>query len=252
MKRTNLFFVSAAAIIIGTFAVVSLVSAATTISTNIQTDGTLSVTGTMTGTNANFSGSVGIGTTTPSSALTLDGNLDANATLEIHNAYAVGEDIYVHNDAQFRAPYINFWKSRGTEGAPTAVQYTGYEANSIGGINFGGYDGSAYNVGAAFYTNTDENWTPTNHGAHVSAYFTPVGHTTQNQIFQFGGVDANGYYGYDNISYAALNFGGNSSGLTQINGQVIGYPDVLRINRGDGSTGATLSVDNITVGPVLS
>lgn len=64
MKKTNLIFLIVAAIF-----VTGLVSAATTISTNISTGGTLAVTGTST-----FVGNVGIGSTSPESNLTVAGN----------------------------------------------------------------------------------------------------------------------------------------------------------------------------------
>ncbi len=65
---------------------------------------------------------------------------------------------------------------------------------------------------------------------------------------QFGGNDAQGVYGYDIISGAPINWLDNQAGGTQISGAVYGYPSTLRVNRGDGSGGATLSVDNIAIG----
>ena len=84
--------------------------------------------------------------------LLIAGNLATSAFVEVHNRHAVGADFYTHNDTAFKAPYVNFYKSRGSQTDPTAVTMTGYELDSIGGINFGGYNGTAYEVGAAIYS----------------------------------------------------------------------------------------------------
>lgn len=60
-----------------------------------------------------------------------------NIPIEEHNSFAIGIDLYTHAEAGFRAPYINFYKSRGTRSSPAPVTLTGYELDSIGGINFG-------------------------------------------------------------------------------------------------------------------
>ena len=133
--------------------------------------------------------------------------------IEEHNSFAIGMDLYTHADAGFRAPYINFYKSRGTRSAPGPVTLTGYELDSIGGINFGGYDGSGYFAGsAAIYTQADEDWNSTSHGGHISIYGTnngPFGHT--QQLIQFGGIDPNGRGDGNIIAYRPLTFHGNSS-----------------------------------------
>ena len=69
--KSNFYRVSALvlSVLFGVTIAAALVSAATTISTNIQTDGTLSVTGQST-----FTGNVGIGTTTPAYGLTVATN----------------------------------------------------------------------------------------------------------------------------------------------------------------------------------
>jgi hypothetical protein len=106
-------------------ALVSVAHAATTISTNIQTDGTLSVTGTST-----LSGNVGINTASPAAQVDIEGtgsvpfssSAPANQQsvvvindtaainpLEIHSANAQGIDLYTHAAAQFRAPYYQFF-----------------------------------------------------------------------------------------------------------------------------------------------
>jgi hypothetical protein len=190
-----------------------------------------------------FPGTTEIGTTSTStnlnaSTLTIVGN----QPLELHSDYANGIDLYTHADAEFRAPYISLYKSRGTEASPTALQYTGYEQDSIGGINFGGWDGSEYGVGAAIYSQTSGNWTPTSTGGFLSIYDTFNGRTSQNQVIQFGGVDpeGDGPATYGNIiSYRAITFSGNQPGDPGIFPSE--NPAVLSIERADQGGAAALT-----------
>lgn len=172
--------------------------------------------------------------------LALHGDLKHSTILEIHNNYAVGIDLYTHSNANWRSPYINFYKSRGTQTAPRPVLYTGYELDSIGGINFSGWDGAAYGVGAALYSQSDENWSPTAHGAHLAMYATLPGQPTQHQVMQFGGVDAQGHgSGWNIIAYAPITFGGNSavtSGIFPVNSSGGTTPPAyLALRSGDNS-----------------
>lgn len=217
--------------------------------------------------NTNLAGNLTIGTTvlTPASGmqigsnpnpssgfsganagLTIVGNAAAPAFLEVHNKYAVGADFYSHDDAQFRAPYLSFFKSRGTQIAPTAVKYTRYEEDSIGGINFGGWDGATYFAGsAAIYTQPDEDWTPTSHGGHLSIYGTNIGGGHTQQIAQFGGLDPTGNGTSENIIfYRPLTWGGNLRGNPGIFPR--SNPAVLAVRNGDNSADAALTVGTLT------
>lgn len=182
----------------------------------------------------------------------LNGGLSMTGTparsnfLEIHNNYAVGVDLYTHADAGFRAPYLNFYKSKGTQTAPTSVAYSHiYESDSIGGINFGGWDGEKYFAGsAAIYTAPDEDWTPTNHAGHLSIYGT-AGMNTQ-QIAQFGGLDATGIGGRLNIIFSRpLAFQGNSYHNPAL------FPDsnplgaVMHFRSGDNSRDISITALNV-------
>jgi len=138
--------------------------------------------------------------------------------IEIHNRHAWGIDLYAHNDPGFKAPYQNFYKSRGTQAAPTAVTLTGYQQDSVGGINFGGYDGTAYQVCAAIQSQVDENWDATHHGGHISIVGRNNGSSTVQQIMQFGGLDApdsttHNVAGITNniIAYRPIVWGGNAT-----------------------------------------
>jgi hypothetical protein len=172
------------AVVGGVVLTAGVVTAATTISTNIQTDGTLSVTGTSTLTgNAYFLQTIELGaTSTPTftdgstAGLLLDGNLLTSEALEIHNNYAEGIDVYTHaSSASWRAPELNLWRSGGSQSAPTAV-VSGYQ---LGYFEFGGYDGSEYGSSAIIQANADGNWSPTSYPTSLDLEVTPSGSTNQ-------------------------------------------------------------------------
>jgi hypothetical protein len=165
---------------------------------------------------------------------------------ENHSAFAQASDLYTHADAGFRAPYINFYKSRGTRASPTPVTFTGYELDSIGGINFGGWDGEKYFAGsAALYTQSDEDWTPTSHGGHLSIYATnPNGGHTQ-QVAQFGGRGPNGEANENMIFYRGLSFGGAQSGNPSL--IPTSNPPVIHVKTADGSGDAAFTMGSLTI-----
>jgi hypothetical protein len=165
---------------------------------------------------------------------------------ENHSAFARGSDLYTHADAEYRAPFINFYKSRGTQAAPTPLLYTGYELDSMGGINFGGWDGSGYFQSAAFLANSDENWTPIAHGGHLSIYATVSGHVAGHQVAQFGGKDPQGNDADNIIAYEPLVFFGNQPGYPGLFPQA-GNPPVLRARTGDNRRDAGLSAGSLIV-----
>jgi hypothetical protein len=189
--------------------------------------------------------------------LTMVGTFARSNIVEIHNNYAVGIDLYTHSDEEFRAPYFNLYKSRGTQTAPTPVMFTGYELDSIGGINFGGWDGSKYFAGsAAIYTQTDENWDDTHHGGHISIYGTDPGGNTQ-QIAQFGGVDPNNNPVAGNIIlYRPLTWGNNSDSRPGLFPGGASSPPVLHVRAADDSVDGILTagalVETITHTPSSS
>jgi hypothetical protein len=166
--------------------------------------------------------------------------------ITIHSAFAEAADFYTHADAGFRAPYVNFYKSRGMRNSPAPVTFTGYELDSIGGINFGGWDGEKYFAGsAAIYTQSDENWTPTSHGGHLSIYATnPNGGHTQ-QFAQFGGRGPNGEPNDNMIFYRGLSFGGAQSGNPSLIPS--SNPPVIHVRTGDGSADAAFTTGSLSV-----
>ncbi len=204
-------------------------------------------------------GYTGIGTTTPGYALTvqsasntalfsdsvaknfLEINPASGDMLELHDSWATGLTEYVHQDSASGAPGVSLYKSRGTYGLPTAVQWCGsYECGDyLGYINFGGYDGSSYGLGAAIYASADENWTPASHESHLAIYFTKHGQTTQNEMVQFGGKDGENNNGSNVLFFWPLNFYENSTKGAHL--YSTGNGDLV-VTRGDGSAGINLDV----------
>lgn len=179
------------------------------------------------------------------SSLVLRGTSTSYLQLELHNNFAVATAFYTHDDAGFRAPVINLYKSRGTEIAPTPVTFTGYELDSVGGINFSGYDGSAYAVGAGIYSQTDQNWSPSGHAAHLSIYDTNINATTQRQVMQFGGVGPNGEANTSIISYRPISFGGAQAATPSL--VYTASPATLLVKKADGSGYASFVTGQLTV-----
>jgi hypothetical protein len=203
-----------------------------------------------------LAGALGIGTTSPNYALdvsstgplaqfidgggnTVEIDPPGGNLLETHAEWATGLAMYVNNNNANGSPVIDMYKSRGTGSAPSAVQWCGsYECGDyLGAINFGGYDGSSYGLGAAIYASTDENWTPTSHESHLAIYFTPQGQTTQDEMVQFGGRDGQNNNGTNVLFYYPINFYDNIWTGDHLSNDGQGGLD---ISRGDGSSGAVV------------
>jgi hypothetical protein len=166
--------------------------------------------------------------------------------LENHSAFAQGADFYTHADEQFRAPFINLYRSRGTRSSRAPLLYTGYELDAMGGLEFGGWDGSQYVQAAAAYATSDENWSPTNHGGHLSIYGIDVGSgLLSRQIAQFGGKGPNGEANRSIIFYRGLSFLGGQSGEPALNPTA--NPPALHVQKADGSGDAAFSAASIAV-----
>ena len=76
-------------------------------------------------------------------SLLLNGASGGNP-LEIHSIFATGAAIYTHSDTAFRAPTLDFLKSKNTQASPTPVTSGG----DLAFISFSGYDGAAYTLTA--------------------------------------------------------------------------------------------------------
>lgn len=190
---------------------------------------------------------------TPNSSLTHpNAAMLVGSLLEIHNSndgppyYNNAINMYGHSDSNYCAPYIDFFMARGTQVAPQAVTRTGYEMDSIGGINFGGFDGSIYYDGAVgLYTQVSSNWTPTNHGACLSIYGTDIGQVTQNQLAQFGGPDPNDVGDRNIIFQRPLNFFGNQPQYPGL--FPVASPALIAFRCADNSADASISAKDVTL-----
>ena len=82
-------------------------------------------------------------------------------TLEIHNQYAAGISIFTHSNTNFRGPDTAYYRSRGTQLVPLAVQSGDNLCNAPAIL---AYDGSVYGVGNYIASRATENWNSTSHG----------------------------------------------------------------------------------------
>jgi hypothetical protein len=154
--------------------------------------------------------------------------------------------LYSHNNNQAKTPSIYLARSNGTQAAPTAVTYTCYECNPLGGFLVSGYDGSVYSNpggagGGGLICYTDENWTTSAHGSHCSLYATVVGNSAAQEFLAIGGKDAAGNgSGIRIVAYRSIAF----SGLTNSNPMIV-----------PGSSPATISfkaADDSAFIPIIS
>ena len=231
-------FVVALSVLFGSVLAASLVAAATTISTNIQTDGTLSVTGTST-----LIGNVLIGTSTPStkSPALYVSDINPFTPIEVHSSYALGLDLYTHAAAGFRAPAINFYRSRGTQSSPTGVS----NGDLLGYINFNGVDSSDSYAGAAgIQPQSSVTWTPSDHSSEIIFYTVPAGSTAVSEVFRMGS-NADAGDATANISYLDLIVPNtNVLGWSRTNGDAspdTGFSRLIgdKVALGNGTTGDT-------------
>jgi len=198
--KSNFYRVLAVALsaLFGASLAAALASAATTISTNIQTDGALSATATTT-----LLGNTLIGTSTPSgnnNALYIS-DTNPYTPVEIHSSYALGIDMYTSAAAGFRAPVLGFFKSRGTQFAPTGIS----NGDELGYINFSGVDsgGGNYATGGSIVSQSSVTWTPSDHSSEIIFSTAPAGSTAVGEVFRMGS-NADAGDATANISYLNL------------------------------------------------
>ena len=181
--------------------------------------------------------SIGINTAAYVSAqLTIVGDATLGLPVELHSSYANGIDLYTHAAQGFRGPYQEFFKSRGTQSSPAAVQTN----DALGGINFGGYDGTAYGVGISIVASAQENWTSSAHGSYLKFYVTPNGSTnvtsplelhsdlTMIQLLDIGATDL----GLSRLGPASLALGNGMQG--DYSGTLVGSTVLLGTSVSDG------------------
>ncbi len=220
----NLFLL----VIIGTLLVVGTVSAATTISTNIATEGILTVSGTASST---FMGAVGIGTTSPAAKLDVVGSLklsDNNSTglesnivitnvnfgqssfrqidnisiggkstnPDLGDVGAGGQNVLIGRDASTYGGGNDYWNIVIGYSAHASTTATGNQSVIIGS-NAAGVATAATTIGTnsaaglyslAFGVNTRAT------GSHSAAFNTEGNDVTTDNLFQYGVATTKHYF----------------------------------------------------------
>jgi len=150
------------------------------------------------------SGSVGIGTTTPTTTLHVVGTSLFEATDQSIGLTLRNNDSLISRNPVIKIinhmgamnsgfPMLTFENSAGSLAAPTALA----NANALGWINFSGADGTTTgNTSAVIYSRATEAWTATSHGANIVFGTTTNGtsaYPTNRMI-----IDNNGNVGIGN------------------------------------------------------
>lgn len=161
---------------------------------------------TLTGADLSYSaGNVGLGVTTPASALHANG-------FGFFDSYS--------NTAGAPAQ-VALRRARGTQGAPSALQ----NGDEIGYFNTRGHDGTAFAYTTFIISRATENWSAGSHGSNMGFLVTPNGSTSYTERMTIG---QNGYVGIGITSPSgklSIQQGGstNADGIRLINGSVTGY-----------------------------
>jgi hypothetical protein len=104
--------------------------------------------------------------------------------------------------------------SRGTPTVPAAVQ----DQDRLAGFTGKGYDGSVLSSAAAQITvDAVGNWSPSNHGTHISFYTTPVNSTTEQEVMRLQDSGNLNIYNGNLI----LNSGGNITGANVVSANAV-------------------------------
>ena len=161
-NRTAAFF----AIILSVFFVVSAVHAASTVGMNLQTDGTLNVTG-----QSSFLANVGIGTTSPQYLLDIQKSSGGNIlNLLSANSYAQFQGVSYRNSGITHVAYDGYGY-RGTQSAPLPINWgdavTSLRAEAYMGTPGGGGNGDGTNEIAEISFKADEDQSATGHGGQI-------------------------------------------------------------------------------------
>jgi hypothetical protein len=124
-------------------------------------------------------GNVGVGTTSPSSKLSVEGGFLVTGGIAQRASSGLGYIENTHfgyNDFNWGGTYLDLGRSRGTYAAPTALT-SGYK---LGGIQFVGYDGTAFTAAgtSGMYGEATEGWNAGAHGTNLYFTTTPNGSTT--------------------------------------------------------------------------
>ncbi len=173
----------------------------------------------------NSTGNVGIGTTSPTALLDVEGsgilanfggtgssavNINSSSVnpLEVHSNFAQGISLYTHSNTYFRAPQINFIRTGGTQSSPTGV----LSGNDLGHIIFLGYNGSSYVQSPGIVATAEENWSSTTSAANLTFSTNPTG-TVNNSVERMR-ITGSGNVGIGTTTpTAGLHVGSASAGM---------------------------------------
>jgi len=153
-------------------------------------------------------------------------NTSAVNPLEIHSANSQGLLLYTHSNTNFRGPALGFYRSYGTQSAPTGI--TG--SSQLGYINFDGVDtggSGTYSEGAQIQAQTCAAWSTSTHSTVLSFQTVPAQSTAATQVFRMG---SNTDCGDGNANASYINFVVGS-------GYVLGFSS----SNGDGAANAGFS-----------
>jgi hypothetical protein len=213
------------------------------------------------GTNGDTTGNLQLNTIglngSPASALTasklyivgdVSGSPQGNP-IEIHSTFANGINAYTHSDTSFRGPALALYRSRGTQAAPTSV----VNGSSLGYLSYGGYDGSAYAVGAQITVGATETWGTSAHGSNLSFNVVNAAGTSVQERMRIQGLGvhlpASVVFGWDNVSPGTLETGFSRFGAASValgNGTVGDFSGSLKLSTltlgGSSSGTASISV----------
>jgi hypothetical protein len=135
------------------------------------------------------------------------------SAIEIHNEFSTSLQLFVHTNTNFRAPEIAYYKSRGTQTAPTAILN---QDNLAYPNQIFAYDGSSYGAGCTLEPRATENWSSTDHGCAWDFFVVTNGSTNQ---FRAVTVDNTGFVSINAgiTPNARLSIGGGAGGNFQVN-----------------------------------
>ncbi|MFS4460639.1 tail fiber domain-containing protein [Bdellovibrio sp. HCB2-146] len=129
-------------------------------------------------------GNIGVGTTTPGTALNIVSIQPSAAAHPYKNGLAVegegtnyGGYLAGIQYSDTHSSWFHGYRARGTKAAPTALQ----ASDVIVGFSSGGYDGSAWANNAEIRIMASENWTGTGHGTAFAFRNTTNGSTSPSE-----------------------------------------------------------------------
>jgi len=175
-------------------------------------------------------------------AVSLVGSVSAGLVYETHNSFSQGADFYTHSATAGLGATLALYRSRGTQGSPSAVTV----GDSLGFCSFGGWSGSFYIVGANIQAKSTDNWTGSGpYGTQVVFNIDVTGTTNLVEAFRAQSVGS-GVPSLRIPATATLSFftGASDSdvGFSRINAGVLG----LGNGTATGNTSGNLQLNQIT------